>query len=89
MDEILTVKQVAKELNISPITVWREIQRGRLVAYQSGKKLLRIRRSAVEDYIRRCEIEFKKKIEQPKEKKEEKGLRPGARPRKPGLRVMG
>lgn len=57
-EQKFTVKQVAdKNLlgNISPVTVWREIKRGRLSCYRIGGKIF-VGASHINDYLKKCEM---------------------------------
>jgi excisionase family DNA binding protein len=53
---MLTVEEVAKELRVDQKTVRRWIQRGELVAIDIGREY-RIRRSALDDFIVRCQTD--------------------------------
>lgn len=53
-DELLTVEEVARELRVAKLTVYRAVENGRLAAVRLGSDSgrLRIPRSAVSDYLR-------------------------------------
>jgi excisionase family DNA binding protein len=51
-----TREEAAKLIGISPITVWREVKRGRLECYRlCGGRVLRIGRSHIEEYLSKNE----------------------------------
>src|SRR5919199_4459014 len=52
--ELLSVEEVASYLGVGPITVYRWCRQGRLPALKVGK-VWRIRRGALEDFLRRSE----------------------------------
>lgn len=52
MSELLTPKQVAEELKVDRLTVYRMIHDGRLAASRVGKRGLRIPREAVAAVLR-------------------------------------
>ena len=49
--EFLTIKQVASELNVSQVTVRNMIRDHLSAGIQVGKKVLRVERAELEDYI--------------------------------------
>jgi excisionase family DNA binding protein len=50
------VPEAARLIGISAISVRREIERGRLGCYRiCGGRVLRVGRSHIEEYLRRCE----------------------------------
>jgi excisionase family DNA binding protein len=53
----LTAKEVARHLRVSPMTVYREINDGRLGAVRVGRSI-RIPMRALDDYIRNSEVGF-------------------------------
>jgi excisionase family DNA binding protein len=53
----LTAKEVARHLRVSPMTVYREINDGRLGAVRVGRSI-RIPTRALDDYIRDQEVGF-------------------------------
>jgi excisionase family DNA binding protein len=59
-DDMLTVKEVAKELRVDQKTVRRWIDRGELVAIDIGREY-RIRRSALDDFISRRQTDKREK----------------------------
>ncbi len=50
MDEILTIREVAEYFKLSPTTIWRWCNEGRLPAFKVGRSW-RIHRSEVEKII--------------------------------------
>lgn len=51
-----TKEEAAPRLGLSPITVWREVKRGKLGCYRlCGGNVLRIGRSHIEEYLSRNE----------------------------------
>ena len=48
---VLYVEEVARELCISPSATYELIRRGKLKALRMGRKLIRIRRSDLEEYV--------------------------------------
>jgi excisionase family DNA binding protein len=52
----LTVDEVAEELNISRMSVYRAIHDGVLKAYRHGR-LYRVRRADLDEYIEFCEVD--------------------------------
>lgn len=56
-EQDLTVKDVAHEIQMNPRTVQRLINRGDLEAYQPGLRAFRIRRSALEIFKNRRQVE--------------------------------
>jgi excisionase family DNA binding protein len=51
-----TREEAAKLIGVSPITVWREVKRGRLECYRlCGGRVLRIGRSHIEEYLSKNE----------------------------------
>lgn len=56
---MLTLREVAVQLRISPATTWRLVQSGDLPAITLGasrrRRLLRIREESLEQYLRSCE----------------------------------
>lgn len=58
-EQKFTIKQVADGNllgNISPVTIWREIKRGRLSCYRVGGKIF-VGASHIRDYLKRCEVQ--------------------------------
>ena len=53
-DELLSAAAVAQHLGVEPVTVYRWCRQGRLTCLKPGKEW-RIRRSAVEAFLRRAE----------------------------------
>ncbi len=53
-DELLGVEEVARHLGVEPVTVYRWCRQGRLTCLKPGKEW-RIRRSALEAFLRRAE----------------------------------
>lgn len=49
--EMITVTEAAEMLGISPVTLYRWLQEGRIPAIQYGTKTIRLRRSQVLAYI--------------------------------------
>ena len=50
---LLTVKEVARELRMSPFTIYRKVERGDLAAVRVGENgPLRIRRQTVDEFLR-------------------------------------
>jgi len=49
--QLLTVAEVAQQLRVVPITVYRWIQRGELEAVRLGGRHLRVRQEAVDGLI--------------------------------------
>ena len=49
--EFLTVAEAARALGVSPITVWRWVNRGRLNAYRVGPRSIRIPRHEIDTMI--------------------------------------
>lgn len=55
-DKLLEVAQVAKMLTISPSTVYRLIESGKLPHVRVGAvNGIRVRKSALDEYLRGCE----------------------------------
>lgn len=52
MNDLLTVKDVAELLRVTPMTVYRAIEAGKLAHVRFGRSI-RISRDALEDYIQR------------------------------------
>lgn len=55
--EFLTIKQVASELNVSQVTVRSMIRDHLIAGIRVGKKVLRVERAELEDYINQQEEE--------------------------------
>lgn len=58
-ERLLRLYEVAELLGVSTVTAWRRVRAGELLAIDvgvRGRPQLRVRRSAVEDYIRSREI---------------------------------
>lgn len=53
-EELLSTEEVAEYLGVGPVTVWRWCREGRLPCAKIGRSW-RIRRSAVEEFVRRSE----------------------------------
>lgn len=51
-DEWLTVDQVARELGVSKMTVYRRIHAFELKAYLFGRRIFKVERADLERYIR-------------------------------------
>ena len=51
---MLTVKEVAQQLGVSPGLVYREISCGRLRCHRFGKRTYRISEADVREYIATC-----------------------------------
>jgi excisionase family DNA binding protein len=51
-DDFVTVREAAETLGVSPSTVWRWVDAGKLPASRVGPKAIRIRRGDVEDAVR-------------------------------------
>ena len=51
-DRYLTTSDIARELNISPGTVWSWIKKGWLPGYKLGPRTLRIKKSDLEHFLR-------------------------------------
>jgi excisionase family DNA binding protein len=59
-DPKYTVEEAAQLIGISPISVWREVKRGRLLCYRlCGGRVLRIGRSHIEEYLSKSEQKLK------------------------------
>jgi excisionase family DNA binding protein len=53
MNQLRTVREVARELRCSPLTIYRAIQRGELRARRLGEQGgLRVERGAVDEFFR-------------------------------------
>jgi len=52
----LTVKDVAREMNMNPRTVQRLINGGDLEAYQPGLRSFRVKRSALDEFKRKRQV---------------------------------
>ena len=50
-DNLITVAEVARILNVSKTTVWRVLQRGELPSVRIGKRPVRVRKSDLAHYI--------------------------------------
>ena len=50
-DELLTVKEVAKQLKLNEMTVRNWLERGELAGLRLGSRRVRIRASALDDFI--------------------------------------
>lgn len=50
-DDYVSVPEAAKTLHVSPSTIWRWIDRGRLPAYRVGQRRIRLKKSDVEGCI--------------------------------------
>src|SRR5919197_5078158 len=48
---LLSVSQAAQRLGVSPSTIWRWIEAGRLPAYRIGPKKIRVRREDLEQMV--------------------------------------
>lgn len=48
---LLSVSQAAEHLEVSPSTIWRWIEAGKLPAYRLGRKKIRIRRDDLEQML--------------------------------------
>jgi excisionase family DNA binding protein len=59
--ELLTVSEVARELDVSETTILREIADGKLVALRVRKTIIRIERDALSRYIRSVKSTTKRK----------------------------
>jgi putative molybdopterin biosynthesis protein len=57
-EKTYTRDEAARILSVNPMTIWREIQRGRLRAFKVGKDI-RITESALKEYIKNQEIKTK------------------------------
>jgi excisionase family DNA binding protein len=57
--KLLTVKETAKALSISPSLVYRLVSEGALRCYRIGRGALRFRQEDVEGYLNRCIVEVK------------------------------
>jgi excisionase family DNA binding protein len=56
VEDRFSIDEAAQMIGISAISVRREIQRGRLGCYRiCGGRVLRVGRSHIEEYLRRCE----------------------------------
>jgi len=55
--DMMTVREVADELDASTMTVYRLVHQGVLPAYRVSTRSLRIRRSAFEQYLRQHKVE--------------------------------
>jgi excisionase family DNA binding protein len=51
-DDLLTVKEAAAVLKVSPITISRYLKSGRLRSYQVGPRNIRIRRSDLQEVLK-------------------------------------
>jgi excisionase family DNA binding protein len=50
-DDLATVAEVARILNVSKTTVWRMLQRGELTSFRIGKRLVRVSKGDLVHYI--------------------------------------
>lgn len=71
-NELLTIPQVAKKLQVNEMTIRRWINQGKLESIRLGEKLLRIDPKALNDFIRGRKS---KPTEKPTEKPEDKSQR--------------
>ncbi len=55
--EYFTVREVAKKLNLSPVTVRKMIKDGVIAAISFGSRSLRVDKGLLEDYIQKLERE--------------------------------
>ena len=47
-----TISEAAKQLDVSPSTVWRWIEAGRLPAYRAGERTIRINRADLDTFLK-------------------------------------
>lgn len=52
-DTLLSTADVAKELNISSVTVQKLLNKGELRGIRIGSKIWRVRKSDLEEYVKR------------------------------------
>ena len=55
MDKFMTVEEVAKQLDVVAMTVYRKIKSGELIAYKIGKRL-RIKKEDLHNFIVSCKV---------------------------------
>ena len=53
---MLSVEEVSKRLNVSKITIYRWITKGRLKAYKMGRNLMRIEEKDLEKFLEQRKI---------------------------------
>jgi excisionase family DNA binding protein len=63
-DEFMTLKEAAEALGVSRATLWRRIQNGELVSYQSqqDRRQRLVRREEIEALLRPVEIDPGKEL---------------------------
>ena len=59
---LLTVKQAAQELSVTPDLIYREIRAGNLTAYRIGTRTIRIHPEDLQEYQSRQKITVEKMV---------------------------
>jgi len=56
-DELLTIGEAAEVVGVHPSTIRRRIEKGKLIAFRVGPRLIRVRRSDLERLFKSIETE--------------------------------
>jgi len=54
---MMTVKEIAKEIGVAPMTVYRLVHRGELPAIRISQRSLRVRREELVKYLENQQVE--------------------------------